>query len=86
MTDDKFADLPETPGLVIPAVESRSRTQRSIWGIDPRTGFNYIGMVWQIATGVWPRSAIVLCITNDFIWWLPFAVYLRDAWPFFRED
>lgn len=43
-----FKDLPETPGLVIPAVESKSRTQRSIWGIDPRTGFNYIGMVWQI--------------------------------------
>lgn len=43
-----FKDLPETAGLVIPAVESKSRTQRSIWGIDPRTGFNYIGMVWQI--------------------------------------
>ena len=45
-----------------------------------------IGMVWLIVTGVWPRTAIVLCITNDFIWWLPFAVYLRDAWPFFRDD
>jgi hypothetical protein len=38
------------------------------------------GMVWLIATGAWPRSAILLCVTNDFIWWVPFGVYLADAW------
>jgi len=21
----------------------------------------------------------VLCLTNDVIWWIPFALYLRDA-------
>ena len=40
-----------------------------------------VGMLWMIATGTWPASAIVLCVANDFIWWIPFGVYLRDAWP-----
>jgi hypothetical protein len=39
-----------------------------------------IGMFWLIATGTWPFSAAVLCLTNDVIWWVPFAVYLTDAW------
>ena len=26
-----------------------------------------------------PPSAFVLCLTNDVIWWIPFALYLRDA-------
>jgi hypothetical protein len=37
------------------------------------------GMVWLIATGAWPTSAILLCVTNDLIWWVPFGVYLADA-------
>jgi len=41
-----------------------------------------IGMGWLIASGAWPPSALVLCLTNDCIWWIPFGVYLRDAWPF----
>ena len=44
-----------------------------------------VGMVWLIRTGAWPASALVLCVTNDFIWWIPFAVYLHDAWPAFRQ-
>jgi len=43
-----------------------------------------IGMARLIATGEWPASAAVLCLTNDLIWWIPFALYLRDAWPFYR--
>jgi len=28
----------------------------------------------------------VLCLTNDLIWWVPFSLYLYDAWPeFIRE-
>ena len=45
-----------------------------------------IGMFWLIWSGTWPSSAVVLCVTNDFIWWIPFAVYLHDAWPAFRAD
>ena len=40
-----------------------------------------LGMVWLIGTGAWPLSAVMLCVTNDLIWWIPFALYLHDAWP-----
>ena len=43
-----------------------------------------IGMARLIATGEWPASAAILCLTNDLVWWIPFALYLRDAWPFYR--
>jgi hypothetical protein len=39
-----------------------------------------IGMTWLIVSGDWPPSAFVLCVTNDLVWWIPFALYLRDAW------
>lgn len=32
----------------------------------------------------WPPATLVLCLTNDLIWWAPFALYLRDAWPAFK--
>jgi hypothetical protein len=28
---------------------------------------------------------VVLCLTNDLIWWAPFSLYLYDAWPEFRR-
>jgi hypothetical protein len=45
-----------------------------------------LGMVWLVLSGAWPPSAMMLCVTNDFIWWIPFGVYLHDAWPAFRRD
>lgn len=45
-----------------------------------------IGLAQLILSGVWPASTLVLCVTNDFIWWIPFAVYLRDSWSWFRDD
>jgi hypothetical protein len=38
-----------------------------------------IGLAQLIATGKWPPAALVLCVTNDFIWWIPFGLYLYDA-------
>src|SRR5438270_4914605 len=35
-----------------------------------------IALIWR---GEWPPRAFVLCITNDLIWWAPFALYLRDS-------
>ena len=43
-----------------------------------------IGLLVEIAHGTWPPATLILCVTNDFIWWLPFALYLRDAWPYYR--
>ena len=45
-----------------------------------------IGMAWLIATGTWPMSACILCLTNDVAWWVPFGMYLHDAWPAYRVD
>lgn len=37
-----------------------------------------IGLAQLIASGAWPMKSIVLCVTNDFIWWIPFSWYLLD--------
>ena len=26
----------------------------------------------------------MICLSNDVIWWIPFALYLRDAGPTFK--
>ena len=41
-----------------------------------------IGMVTLIWSGTWPASAFVMCLTNDLVWWIPFGLYLRDAWSY----
>ena len=38
-----------------------------------------IGLAQLIASGAWPMKSIILCVTNDFIWWIPFVLYLLDA-------
>src|SRR5690242_4970064 len=43
-----------------------------------------IGLVQLIWTGAWPPATVVLCLTNDFVWWVPVGLYLYDAWPSFR--
>jgi hypothetical protein len=45
-----------------------------------------LGLVVLIARGEWPWQSSILCLTNDLIWWLPFALYLKDSWPAFRAD
>lgn len=45
-----------------------------------------IGLVLLIRSGAWPFATMILCLTNDLIWWVPFGLYLHDAWPAFRGD
>ncbi|WAC20614.1 hypothetical protein OVA24_04375 [Luteolibacter sp. SL250] len=45
-----------------------------------------IGMAVLIFQGTWPLRSAILCLTNDLIWWIPFALYLRDSWKPFRES
>lgn len=45
-----------------------------------------LGLAWLTATGVWPISTVVLVITNDLVWWAPFAWYLIEGWPDFRAS
>jgi hypothetical protein len=44
-----------------------------------------LGLAWLVWSGEWPRATIVLCLTNDLVWWLPFSLYLKDAWPAWVE-
>jgi hypothetical protein len=44
-----------------------------------------IGLAGLILTKTWPMSTIVLSVTNDLIWLIPFGVYLRDSWPGYRD-
>jgi hypothetical protein len=43
------------------------------------------GLALLLIRGTWPPATIVICLTNDLIWWLPFARYLRDARPQLRR-
>lgn len=45
-----------------------------------------IGLGLLLVRGAWPPATLVLCLTNDFIWWVPFGLYLFDAWPAFRNE
>lgn len=45
-----------------------------------------IGLAVAIGAGRWPPSSLVLCLTNDLIWWAPFALYLHDSWPPYRDE
>ncbi len=45
-----------------------------------------IGQAQLMWTGQWPTAALVLAIPNDLIWWIPFGLYLYDAWPSFRAQ
>ena len=43
-------------------------------------------LAWHIVAGRWPTTALSVVVCNDIVWWLPFAWYLRDAWPYLRAD
>lgn len=45
-----------------------------------------LGLAVLIFNGTWPWTTLWMCITNDLIWWIPFILYLCDAWPSFRAD
>jgi hypothetical protein len=40
-----------------------------------------IGWMQLYGEGKWPLATGILCLTNDLIWWIPFGLYLYDAWP-----
>ena len=39
-----------------------------------------IGLIVLVEKGTWPASSLLISATNDFIWWIPFALYLHDCW------
>ena len=45
-----------------------------------------IGVINYVLIGKWTFSALIMNLTNDFVWLIPFAVYLYDSFPFFWQD
>lgn len=45
-----------------------------------------IGLAVMIALGQWPPKTVLVILTNDLVWWLPFGLYLHDSWPAYRAD
>jgi hypothetical protein len=45
-----------------------------------------IGLAVLIGSGEWPPSTIVLSLTNDLIWWVPFGMYVVDSWGWYRDE
>ena len=45
-----------------------------------------MGLILLLWRGQWPMATVILCITNDVLWWIPFGLYLYDAWPAFRRE
>jgi peroxiredoxin len=42
--------------------------------------FGPLGMVQALWTGALPWGFALNCVTNDLIWWVPFALILKYAW------
>lgn len=38
-----------------------------------------IGWVYMYLSGQWTLKSVVLILTNDLIWWIPFGMYLWDS-------
>jgi hypothetical protein len=34
----------------------------------------------------WTYASLIMNLTNDFIWLIPFGIYLLDSWPYFKKD
>ena len=47
--------------------------------------FGPLGMVQALWTGALPWGFALNCVTNDLIWWVPFALILRFAWSRHRN-
>ena len=45
-----------------------------------------IGMVQALWTGQLPWGFALNCVTNDLIWWVPFALILKHAWVMNQRD
>ena len=45
-----------------------------------------VGLLILIYQGKWTAASIVMCLTNDFVWWIPFGIYLLDSWEYYKKD
>ncbi len=45
-----------------------------------------LGFLSLLVSGKWPIDAIVLILSNDLIWWIPFTLYLIRYFEPFRAE
>ena len=45
-----------------------------------------IGIIYYINIGKWTPESIIMNVTNDFIWLIPFAIYFWDSREEFLHD
>lgn len=45
-----------------------------------------LGAFYYVYVGKWTYAALIMNVTNDFVWLIPFAVYLFDSFPYFKRD
>ena len=45
-----------------------------------------LGMVQALWTGQLPWGFALNCVTNDLIWWVPFALILKHAWVQYQNE
>jgi len=45
-----------------------------------------LGIFYYIYIGKWTFNSLIMNLTNDFIWLIPFAFYLFDSWDFYKRD
>lgn len=45
-----------------------------------------LGIFYYIYIGKWTFNSLIMNLTNDFIWLIPFAIYLYDSWEFYKKD
>ncbi len=45
-----------------------------------------MGIFYYMYIGKWTFPAIIMNVTNDFIWLIPFGIYLYDSFPYFKKD
>lgn len=45
-----------------------------------------IGALMMVMQGKWTMPALVMNVGNDFIWLIPFVIYLIDSWQHYKKD
>lgn len=45
-----------------------------------------MGIFYYIYLSKWTFNSLIMNLTNDFIWLIPFAIYLYDSWEYYRKD
>ena len=72
-------------GYIIAASDSRTHWPIVLVGLLGKV-FGPIGFLMALLSGTFPPLFGLTILTNDLLWWIPFAMILRDAAKYQRAD